>query len=186
MARLTRGTLAAALIGALALLAGGCGGSAQPKAPGTVSPTAYVTALCRAVAPFERDVASRSSDLSNRSALTATAGKNELVSYLRALSADSAQAVAKLRSAGAPTVSDGARFARQLLATFTKLNRALTRSQKLAAQLSTTNLASYRAGAMQLTSAVKTSVGALGAGLSTQGNKALNQAAAKVSACHTL
>ncbi len=182
MARVSRAALAVTLI---AGLVAGCGGASKTSSS-TVSATAYVTALCQAVAPFERDVASRSSDLSNRASLTATAGKHELVSYLGALSDDSSHAAAKLKAAGAPQVTGGASFARRLLATFTRLGTALARSKQLASQLSTSDAASFQVAATRLTRAVEASVGTLGTGLSTTSNQALDRAAAKVSACHTL
>jgi hypothetical protein len=184
MARVGAAALAAVVS---AGLVAGCGGSSNAKTTSSgVSATAYVTALCQAVAPFEKDVASRSSALSNTSALTASAGRTELVSYLDALAKDSARAVTKLKAAGTPQVTDGATFAKELLSTFTRLDTAMDRARTLAGQLSTSSPAAFKTGATQISTAVEASLGSLGSGLSTKNSKALNQAAAKVSACHTL
>jgi hypothetical protein len=151
-----------------------------------VSATAYVSALCQAVAPFEKDVQAKSGALNSSAAVTATKGKQELVGYLGALSSDSNRAVTRLRAAGVPTVSGGAAFAGTILTTFSKLNAALSRSEHLAAALPTANEADFQKGASTLAVAVKDSIGKLGAGLSTSSNKALDSAAAKLSVCHSL
>ena len=94
--------------------------------------------------------------------------------------------MARLKAAGTPQVSGGGTFARELLGTFTRLDMAMVRARTLASELSTTSPASFEAGATQISTAVKDSVGALGSGLSTKNSKVLNQAATKVAACHTL
>ena len=183
MARLSATAIAAVLV--LGLLAG-CGGSSPASSSAPVTATAYVTALCQAVGPFEKDVATRSGALSATKSTTLAAGKAELVSYLGALSDASASAAARLRAAGLPDVAGGPAFARAIVTTFTRVHTALSRSHGLAAKLSTTSAAAYSSGAAALSSAVKSSLGRLGSGLSTHSNKALNEAAAKVAACHTL
>lgn len=178
-----RGPLVAVLV--LGLLLSGCGGARIPST-NRVTPTAYVTALCEAVGPFERDVAARSGSLTSTSSLTPAAGRSELVSYLGALSRDSRQAVARLGAAGVPAVSGGNGFAATILSTFRRLELTLGRSEKLAAALPTTSQAAFRSAAVTLATAVRDSLGRLGVGLSTKGNRVLDAAAAKVPACHAL
>jgi hypothetical protein len=183
MARLI-GVLALALASA-ALLAG-CGGSSSGSSRTQVSPTAYVSALCEAVAPFERDVATRSGQLSATASATPSVSKTRLVAYLGALAQDSSAAVTKLDHAGIPNVSGGPAFARTIVSTFSRLQRALARSRTLATALTTTSPARFAAGATQLATAVKESVGQLGTGLSTRSNPVLDRTAAKLAVCHTL
>lgn len=173
---------------ALALVLAACGSSA-PSSAGAgakVSAARYVTALCQAVGPFERDVVARSAALTGAGSVTPTKGKALLVDYLRRLSSDSAAAVDKLGGAGTPTVNGGARFANTILSTFTRLKRALLRSEQVAAQLPTSSEPAFKRSAGTLATAVKDSVGQLGQGLSAKSNKALDAAAAKVGACHAL
>jgi hypothetical protein len=189
MAGLIRGALAAALIAGLGAGCGGSGaGGSSTMRPSTakVSATAYVTALCQAVAPFEKAVATHSGALDRSSSSTPAADKAELVAYLTALAKDDDAAVDRLDAAGIPEVDGGSTFAAAILSTFTRVRTALTRSEARAAGLPTSSQALYGTSASQLTSAVKTSLGQLGSGFSKTSNRALDQAAAKVSACHTL
>ena len=179
MVRPVRAALAACLL-LLALAA--CGGSGAAK----VTPTAYVSALCRAVAPFERDVAAASGQLTGATATSLAASRARLVSYLGSLAQDSATAQHRLSAAGVPDVKDGTAFATTIVSTFSRLHNAFVRSVKLASGLPTTDRTQFSAGAAQLATAVKESVGQLGAGLSTKSNKVLDQAAAKLAVCHTL
>ena len=180
MVRSLRAALAALLL--LGTLAA-CGGSG---APATVTPTAYVSALCRAVAPFERDVATASGQLTGSTSTGLAASRARLVSYLSALAGDSATAQHRLDAAGIPAVTGGRTFASTIVSTFSRLHNAFERSVKLASGLPTTDRAQFSAGATQLATAVKESVGQLGAGLSTRSNKVLDQTAAKLAVCHTL
>jgi hypothetical protein len=175
----------------LALMLGGCGGSSSNAASAQVSTakvsaTAYVTSLCQAVAPFEKQVASGASALNSKGSSTLAADKARLAGYFAELARDSSGAVGKLDRAGVPDVSGGAAFAAAIRSTFARVNTALSRSQTLAANLSTASAAAFTSGADKLASAVKSSLGQLGSGLSTKKSQALTQAAAKVSACHTL
>ncbi|HET9073651.1 MAG TPA: hypothetical protein VFN48_03660 [Solirubrobacteraceae bacterium] len=174
----------AALAGLVLMLGlAACGGSGSPA---KVTPTAYVSALCRAVAPFERDVATASSHLTGAASQSLTASRDRLVSYLGALAQDSATAQHRLSAAGVPDVKDGAAFASTIVSTFSRLHNAFARSVKVASGLPTTNRAAFSVGATQLATAVKESVGQLGAGLSTRSNPVLDRTAAKLAVCHTL
>ncbi len=187
MARLSAVALAAMLV---ALVTAACGGASSAHSTqvstAKVSATAYVTTLCQSVAPFEKEIASGSSALSREGSKTLTADKARLSAYFSALARDSSGAVGKLNRAGVPDVSGGARFAATLRSTFIRVDTALNRARTLASQLSTSSPSAFTSGANKLAAAVKTSLGQLGSGLSATKNSALSQAAAKVSACHTL
>jgi hypothetical protein len=193
--RLSAGPVAVALA-----LAVGCGlviaacGSSAPSRTSTssrastavVTPTAYVTALCRALAPFEQDVAAHSRALKSSSSTTAGRGKTELVGYLGALSTDADAAVAKLARAGVPRVRGGGAYAHTILFTFTRLDTAMSRAKQLAATLPTTSPIAFHSAATKLATAVKDSLGDLGHGLNSESNRTLDQDAAKQPACHSL
>jgi hypothetical protein len=186
---MARGVSAALAALVITVLAAGCGSGAKSSTGGStarVSPSAYVTALCTAVAPFEKDVASRSGALSRSTSTTASQGKTELVSYLGALSSDADAAVAKLRAAGVPQVSGGAAYAKTILTTFTRLDTAMSRARKLAATLPTASPSAFQSSATKLATAVKDSVSDLGSGLNSESNKTLDADAAKQTACHSL
>jgi hypothetical protein len=179
----------AALAGLLvAVLGAGCGGASSRGGVSAVkvSATTYVTTLCQAVAPFEKAIAAGAKSLDSAGTESAAADKAALASYFGTLAHDSAAAVDKLKDAGVPDVNGGSAFATAIDSTFTRVSTALSHSQTLAANLPTSSSGAFEAGASQLDSAVKTSLGQLGSGISTQKNEALNQAAAKVSACHRL
>jgi hypothetical protein len=186
MGRLTGAALAALLI---AVLAAGCGGSSAKSgqvSSAHVSATAYVTSLCQAVAPFEKAIASGAKALDSVGSESAGADKAALATYFGTLASDSSAAASRLNGAGVPAVTGGSAFATAIRTTFTRVSAALSRSRTLAGNLPTSSAAAFETGADKLAGAVKTSLGQLGSGISTQHNQALNQAAAKVSACHTL
>jgi hypothetical protein len=170
----------------VALAGAACGSSSSSSGVSTakVSATAYATSLCEALAPFDKEVASSSQALEDVGSLSAVKGKTMLVSFLAGLAGDTSAAVNQLRAAGVPEVNGGATFSQAILKTFTNLQGALGRSEKVAQQLSTTSETAFESGAHELATAVKESVGEIGKGLSTKANPALDAAAAKAAACH--
>ena len=98
-----------ACLAATALMLAGCGSSSS----GTVSATAYVTSVCKAIGPFEREIASGSAALDPSPASSAAQRKRMLEGFLTTIASDSRLAVGELKSAKQPAVENGAKLARR-------------------------------------------------------------------------
>jgi hypothetical protein len=169
---------------ALAVTAGiaACGGSSSS----TVSPTSYARSICKAVGPFEKDVAQRSSALNLTQIKNASEGKSALQGFLAAIASDTATAVTQLKAAGTPSVKNGQQIANALVQAFTRLKAALDTAAKSALQLPTGSATAFRAAADALGTSVKSSMSDIGASLSGLKSPELETAARKVPACQTL
>src|SRR5512142_1260054 len=138
-----------ALVGALALAVAlaACGGSSSSG----VSAGAYVKSICQAVGPFEKDVQSRSAQISNLSAGTSAAqGKKALQDFLSAVVADTDTAINKLKAAGTPNVKNGKQIEAAIVSAFTQLKTALSAANKSAASLPTASPQAFKTAAQAL------------------------------------
>jgi hypothetical protein len=159
----------------------GCGGGSS-----SVSARAYVRAVCSAVGPFEQKVAARSDALNPQSIKSPLQGKSALQGFLGAIAGDTGTALSKLRAAGTPNVSHGAKIASTIVAAFVQLNTAMTAAAKKADALPTDSPAAFQAGANTLGTTVRNSMNGIGASLSELRSPALQQAAVKETACSRL
>jgi hypothetical protein len=170
---------------AAAVVLAGCGGSGS-SGSSKVSATAYATALCKAVGPFERDIYSRQSALKIADVRSAAQGKAALSGFLSALAADTARAKRQMTGAGVPDVSGGSKIAATLVAMFARLQSAMDSAATQAAKLPTASSKAFRSAAVGLTKDVQNSVGDLGSGLGSARSGALEKASRKVAACQSL
>jgi hypothetical protein len=176
----------AAILVALATMAilAGCGGSSGGSG---VSAATYVKSICGAVGPFEKDVAARSSALSNLSSLSnASQGKKALQGFLTALVSDTDQAVSKLKAAGTPNVKNGKQIAASLVKAFGQLKAAMQKAQSSAGSLPTSSADAFKSAAQGLGTSVQTSMSSIGSSLSTLKSPELEKAAAKDPTCKSL
>ena len=177
----------AALVCVIALGIGACGGSGG--SPGSVSATAYATSVCRALAPFERQIAAGSRTLSplSGSSTSPAARKAMLEHFLDGVARESGTTVAQLKAAGHPDIAHGRAIATAFVTAFTRLQRAMEAAATSSRRLPTGSADAFRSAAGSLGNSVKSSVGGgVEAGLSGLRSRALEAAAAKVAACHSL
>lgn len=171
----------AAVLCALAIAA--CG---QSHTPGSVSATAYATTVCKALAPLVKEISTSSSALAPTPGATIAQRKTILERFLGTIAKDTDAAVAKLRSAGHPTIVDGTAIANQFVAGFSRLQRALDAAARTSKKLPTGPVA-FTVAATALGRSVKNSVGGdVVTGLSALRTRSLELAAAKVPACHSI
>ena len=174
----------AAAIGVLATTVGfaGCGSSSSTG----VSAATYVKAVCNAVGPFEKDVASRSGALNPTTIKSPAQGKTALQGFLSAVASDTDKALAQLKAAGAPDVGNGSKIESAIVAAFTQLDTAMKTAANNANSLPTTSPTAFQAAATTLGTTVKNSMNGIGSSLSGLKSSALEKAAAKEPACSSL
>lgn len=143
---------------ALAAALAGCGSSGSSG----VSAKAYVKSICGAVAPFEKDVLTRSSALNLTQVKSPTQGKQALQSFLRAISGDTDTAVSKLQSAGSPNVKNGKQISSAIVSAFTQLKSAMHQAVTQADQLPTGSATAFKNGAVALGTNVRNSMTGIG------------------------
>lgn len=173
--------LVAALLTAAMSVA--CGSSAN----GRVSPATYVKAVCGAVAPFERDVVSRSSALNLATFSDPAQGKNALEGFLAAVAADAGSALSSLKHSGTPNVANGSAISGAVVNAFTRLQETMRTALGQARSLPTSSAAALRKAAQQLSASVRSSLSSFPS-LSSRAlrNPEIDLAAAKEPACRSI
>ncbi len=176
------GSVPSALAAVLVLaLCAGCGGSSDSS---KVSASTYVSTVCSAISPLEKDVATRSSALNNSAAPNATQAKKTLRGFLTAIEQDSDHALNRIQSAGTPDISNGKAVAGTIVKAFTQLRDAMRVAITRSNLLPTDSPTSFKTAAQALGASVRGSLGKIdSSGLS---NPDLEQAAAKQAACRSL
>src|SRR5205085_7723652 len=117
-----RKSIVLAAVAALAAVPAGCGGSSGSS---RVSAQAYVTSVCSAVGPFEKDLLSRSNALNVSSLNNPAQGKRALQGFMSAVVADTDHAISQLKAAGSPNVHNGATISAAIVRAFNRLKGAL-------------------------------------------------------------
>jgi hypothetical protein len=169
----------------LALLVGvavcaGCGSSGSSK----VSPGTYVSMVCSAISPLERDVVSRSGALNDATAANATQAKKTLQGFLAAVEQDADHALSRIKSAGTPDISNGSSVAGTIVKAFTQLRDAMRGASTKATSLPTDSPSSFKTAAQALGVSVRKSLNSINASGLT--NRDLETAAANQPACKSL
>ena len=159
----------------------GCGGSSGSS---KVSASSYVSVVCSAISPLEKDVVTRSSALNNTTAANATEAKKTLQGFLTAVEQDSDHALSKIQSAGTPDISNGKAVAGTVVKAFTELRDAMRVALTKSNSLPTNSPASFKTAAQALGASVRGSLNGIdSSGLS---NPDLEKAAASQAACKSL
>jgi hypothetical protein len=154
-----------------------------------VSAKAYATSVCRALAPFERQIAAGSAALDpvGSSNTTAAQRKRMLERFLGQTANASDAAVAGLKAAGHPEIRNGQKIANAFVTAFTRLANAMDSAATASRKLPTNSPTAFKAAATSIGNSVRRSVGGgVEAGLAGLRSRALESAAAKVAACHAL
>ena len=149
-----------------------------------MSATHYVSAVCSAISPLEKDVVSRSSALNNTTAANATEAKKTLQGFLNAVEQDSAHALSKIQSAGTPDISGGKEVAATVVKAFTELRDAMRAAVTKSKSLPTDSPASFKTAAQALGASVRGSLNDIDSSGLT--NRDLEKAAAGQAACKSL
>ena len=158
----------------------GCGSSNSSK----VSAGTYVSSLCSAISPLEKDVVTRSAALKNQTAKSAAEAKKNLRGFLNVVEQDSDHALSRIQSAGTPDISNGKAVAGTIVRTFTQLRDAMRAAVTKAATLPTGSPQSFQSAAQALLASVGASLNKIdSSGLS---NPDVEKAEANQPACKSL
>jgi hypothetical protein len=178
--------LRAALVAlASAVALAGCGGSSGASSSG-VSANTYVKAICTAVGPFEKDVATRSNALNSAKLTSAAQGKKAVQSFLAAVSSDTDKALSRLQAAGTPDVAHGETISATIVKAFQQLKQAIGSASEQAKSLSTSSPQAFKNGANQLGGTVRSSLSGISNSLGKLQSAELAKAAAKEPSCTAL
>lgn len=161
-------------------LCAGCGSSDSSK----VTTASYVSSVCSAIAPLERDVVARSSQLKSTTARNATEAKRNLQGFLKAVEQDADRALARIKAAGTPNISGGKTVSATIVNTFTQLRDALSTAVKRAATLPTDSPATFQTSAQALLASVGSALNKIGS--SGLNNPEVEKEAARQPACKRL
>ena len=165
---------------ATAAILAGCGGSS------TVSPSAYVRSVCSAATGWRNAIQTAGSKLSSGVNTKSLAqAKSEYVGFVGALVSATSSAESKLKSAGAPDVSNGAKISSTLVGIFTTAKTSLSNAASQAAALPTTSLNAFKTAANQVVVGIRSSLAGM-SNITPERNAQLRSAAAKDSTCRSL
>lgn len=166
---------------AVAIVLAGCGGGSSG-----VTPTAYVTSICKAVGPFETSVTKREQTLDPTAIKNATQGKQALITFLDGVASDTAGTLTALKSAGNPTVPNGKKIQSGIVTAFTHLESAMKTGARSAQSLPTSSPKAFQKAATQLGYSVRSSLAGVGSSLGSLRSPKLEKAAAKAPACKSI
>ncbi len=143
----------------MAVCAGcGSGGSSSTSSSSKVKASTYVSAVCSAISPLEKDVVSRSAALKKTTATSAAEAKKNLRGFLAVVEQDSDHALARIQSAGTPDISNGNAVAGKIVGTFTQLRDAMRAAVAKSASLPTNSPSSFQTAAQSLLTSVGASL----------------------------
>jgi hypothetical protein len=163
----------------------GCGSNGSSHTTSSkVSASTYVSALCSAISPLEKDVRSRSAALKKTTATSAVQAKKNLRGFLAVVEQDADHTLARIQSAGTPDISGGDAVAGKIVGTFTQLRDAMRAAVAKSASLPTDSPSSFQTAAQSLL----TSVGAALNNIDSSGlnNPDVEKAEADQPACKQL
>jgi hypothetical protein len=179
-------SVALAAIATVALTA--CGSSTQSPtsaSAATVSPTAYVTSMCLAVARLSHDgvVEARRFSAGANGVRTLAHDKSVAEAYVSALARDASQTVARMRAAGTPNVTDGSATAAAFLSSYVRLETTLAATANKARSIPTSSNQAFKRATYALGTSLGSSMQSINAGISVLRNPPLDVIAKKVPVC---
>jgi len=169
----------------VAVAIAGCGSSSSSTTSG-VPAASYVKAVCTAARGWASDIDTRIGALNVATIKNATQGKAAIQTFFKAAVADTADVVAKLQSAGQPSIDNGKAIAATFVSAFARIEHALKTGQSQANALPTDNPTAFRDAGRKLATSVQNSLNNIGSGLSGLRSPELESAAKKVAACAPL
>ena len=163
-----------------------CGSSKSSASSSGVTAGQYVKAICTAVGPFEKDVASRSNALNSAKLTSASPGKKAVQDFLSAVSTDTNTALSKLQAAGTPNVDNGKTISTTIVSAFKQLKSAIGTALTQANSLSTSSPQAFQKGANALGGTVRSSLSGISTSLGKLKSPDLEKAASKEPSCTAL
>jgi hypothetical protein len=170
----------AAVTGALLSGCGGGGGSSQ------ASPSAYVKSVCSSVGGWLASVKARGAQLNTIKTASPAQGRQELQGFFAGVIADTDKALAAIKAAGVPKVSNGQQVASAFQNVFTQFKTVMTQSEAQVNQLPTNSPTAFKAAADRIAATIRQSLSGLASGLSALRTPELQKAAAQTPACQSL
>jgi hypothetical protein len=185
-----RAFLIAPCICALALAAAGCGGSGGTKYSGA-SPDAWAATVCGALADWAQGLQADTRALNSqlRNANTIESVKATFVVFLTGARTSADTMIEKIHRVGPPAVEDGEAIQSQLEKGLNKARNSLTRAEKRAKALPTSDAQSFSSGVTALGQDVQkelTATRSTFGGLDKYNNEDLNRATSEEPACSRL
>ena len=170
----------AAVLATAAFALSGCGGSS------TVTPAAYVKSVCSAATNWRNAIQVAGTKLSTGVNTTSLAqAKSEYVGFVSALVTATTSAETQLKSAGAPSVTNGKQISSTLVGIFTGAKGSLARAAVQAAALPTSSATAFKTAANQVVVGIRSSLAGM-SNVTPERNAQLRAAAAKDSTCRSL
>ena len=124
----------AVLVTVLALVASGCGGDGGGNEVEGASPDQWSGDICTAVSDWARDLQTRAGQ-PPRSTRTVADIRAQLVDFISDVVTRTDEMLADIRAAGRPSVGDGDKIARDLLARLQSLRTTLVRARRAVQRL---------------------------------------------------
>jgi len=185
-----RALLIAPCICAVALAAAGCGGGGGTKYSGA-SPDAWAATVCGALGDWVEGLQADSRALGSelRTAKSITTVKAKFVVFLRGAGTSADTMIEKIHGVGAPAVEDGEAIQSQLEKGLNEARIGLTRAEKRAQALPTSDAQSFSSGVTALGQDVQKELSATGKTfeeLDKHNNEDLNRATSEEPACSRL
>jgi hypothetical protein len=122
-------SLLAVLVAVLALAASGCGGDGGGNEVEGASPDQWSGDICTAVSNWARDLQTRAGQ-PPKSTRTVAEVRAQLVDFISDVVTRTDEMLAEVRAAGQPSVEDGDKIARDLLARLQSLRTTLVRARR--------------------------------------------------------
>jgi hypothetical protein len=175
---------------ALALAAAGCGGGGGTKYSGA-SPEAWAATVCSALGDWSEGLQADSQALSSdlRTANSIKSVKAKFVVFLMNAGTSADRMIEKIHGVGPPGVKDGAAIQSRLEEGLNKARASLTRAQKRATALPTSDAQAFSSGVTALGQEVQNELTATGKTfdeLDKYNNEKLNKATSEEPACSRL
>lgn len=169
-------------------LLGGCGGSSNKAPSGTVSAESYVGQVCTSVANWYRGLQEHTATLNHKLGPGAAPAqdKRALEAFVDVSVADTDRVTSALRGAGVPSVANGTKISRALLAAFERAGSTLKSLEPKVSGVPANDANAVRAEAKRVTEAVQAIPLDLGSGLSGLTSSELDRAAAQSPACKSV
>jgi hypothetical protein len=167
---------------ALAVAVEGCGGSSSSG----VTPAAYVKSVCTAATNWRNAIQTAGTKLSagvNTKSLTKA--KDEYVAFVNSLVAATTQAENELKSAGAPSVSNGKQISSSLVSIFDAAKGTLSQASSEASALPTSSPHAFESAASKVVTSIRSSLAGMSS-VTPEKNAQLHAAAAKDKTCQSL
>jgi hypothetical protein len=177
----TNAKLAAVLATALVAVAA-CGGSSSSG----VTPATYVTSVCSAATTWRNAIQSAGTKLSTGvNTRSLTKAKADYVTFVNSLVSATSQAESQLRSAGAPSVSNGKQIANSLVHIFDSAKGTLSQAASQAAALPTSSAKAFASAASRVVTSIRASLAGMSS-VTPEKNAELHAAASKDKTCQSL